>query len=86
MSAGIVGHLAGSLAGGLVLGLVEAEHIAAPVIWFAAGLGLGAMTFTDEVSHRSRPAAYMRSRLWPTLGHDRVVRPGDPPATQRAAA
>jgi hypothetical protein len=56
------------------------------VAWYGLGAILVAFLIFDEERSQRSPASYMRSRLWPMLGPDQVLRPGDPLPTQRAAA
>jgi hypothetical protein len=55
------------------------------VVWWGLGIGIGLLTVKDSAEGRTRPAAYMRSRLWPTLGADQVLRSGDPLPTRGAS-
>jgi hypothetical protein len=62
------------------------EHVADAVVWYGLALGLGLLTLMDDLRSHDRPAAYMRSRLWPTLAPHQVLRSGDPLPMPRAAA
>jgi len=66
--------------------IVGFDHMGDFVVWYGLGLAIGLITLKDNVESHERPAAYMRSRLWPTLGPDQVLRSGDPLPEQRAAA
>jgi hypothetical protein len=66
--------------------IVGFYDVADAVVWYGLGAVLLLFLLLDEGRDQGRPAAYMRSRLWPTLGPDQVLRPGDPLPEQRAAA
>lgn len=50
----------------------------AVVLAFGIAIALGTLVVVDMLSGLDEPAAYMRSRLWPTLEPWDVLRPGDP--------
>ncbi|MGA8247287.1 MAG: hypothetical protein WB797_10310 [Nocardioides sp.] len=66
--------------------IIGFEHLADTVVWYALALGLGLFILIGDQESHERPANYMRSRLWPTLGPDHVLRSGDPLPDARTAA
>ncbi len=71
-------------ASGCLLCLIEPGLLASTIpswgatFWWALGAAILALMLLDSRGLRDRPAAYMRSRLWPMLTPDQVMRSGDP--------